>query len=218
LPHHDQPSDEMSEPVEVADAVEQVAPGIWHWRIANSAIGGATSSSHLFDSQDGAVMVDPVRLNDDALAGLPATAAILLTSKGHQRAAWRYREQFGADVWAPSGTPPPDQQPDHLYGDGDSLPGGFQAVQTPGPSLIHFSLLRTEPPGVLVCPDLLMGDSAGGLRFVPLEYHDDPAATRRSVEALLELPFTLLCLDHGRPIADGKAAIRALLTADGASG
>jgi hypothetical protein len=52
---------------------------------------------------------------------------------------------------------------------------------------------------------------------VPLEYHDDPAATRRSVDALLELPFTLLCLDHGRPIADGKAAIRALLAADSTS-
>ena len=87
-------------------------------------------------------------------------------------------------------------------------------MQTPGPSLIHFCLLRGEPPGALVCADLLMGDSGGGLRFVPLEYHDDPAATRRSVEALLELPFTLLCLDHGRPIADGKAAIRALLAQD----
>ena len=207
----------MTEPVEVADAAEQVAPGVWHWRIANSGIGGPTSSSHLFDSQDGAVMVDPVRLDDDALASLPPPTAILLTSKGHQRAAWRYRDQFGAEVWAPAGTPPPNGQPDHLYGDGDNLPGGFRAVQTPGPSLIHFSLLRTEQPGVLVCADLLMGDSAGRLRFVPLEYHDDPAATRRSVGALLELPFTLLCLDHGRPIADGKAAIRALLAADGTS-
>ncbi|MDX6495248.1 MAG: hypothetical protein QOE17_1234 [Gaiellales bacterium] len=207
----------MSEPVEVADAAEQVAPGIWHWQIENSAIGGATSSSHLFDSQHGAVMIDPVRLGDDALAGLPAPTAILLTSKGHQRAAWRYREQFDAEVWAPAGTPPPDGQPDQLYRDGDSLPGGFRAVQTPGPSLIHFCLLRAEPPGALVCADLLMGDSDGGLRFVPLEYHDDPSATRRSVETLLELPFALLCLDHGRPIADGKAAIRALLAADGAS-
>jgi hypothetical protein len=37
------------------------------------------------------------------------------------------------------------------------------------------------------------------------------------LERLLELPFGLLCLDHGRPFVDGKAAIRELLDADGAS-
>jgi hypothetical protein len=204
----------MSEPQEVAERAEQVAPGVWHWRISNSAIGGSTSSSHLFDSDDGAVMIDPVRLEDTALARLPRPSAILLTSKGHQRAAWRYREQFGAEVWMPSGTPPADERPDHLYADDDRLPGGFRAVQTPGPSLVHFCLLQTTEPGALVCSDLLMGDPGAGLRFVPLEYHDDPGATRSSVERLLELPFTLLCLDHGCPFTDGKAAIRKLLDAD----
>jgi hypothetical protein len=204
----------MSEPVEIAAAADQFAPGVWHWQIANSAIGGATSSSHLFDSAEGTVMVDPVRLADDVLAELPRPAAILLTSKGHQRAAWRYREQFGVEVWAPAGTPPPDETPDHLYADGDDLPGGFRAVQTPGPSLIHFCLLQAEAPGALVCADLVMGDPDTGLRFVPLEYHDDPAATKRSLERLLELPFSLLCLDHGRPFADGKGAIRDLLASD----
>jgi hypothetical protein len=67
---------------------------------------------------------------------------------------------------------------------------------------------------VLVCADLLMGRPDTGLRYVPLEYHDEPAETRRSVEGLLELPFSLLCLDHGRPFIDGKAAIRELLSAD----
>ena len=68
-----------------------------------------------------------------------------------------------------------------------------------------------------MCADLVMGDPDTGLRFVPLEYHDDPAATRRSLERLLELPFGLLCLDHGRPFVDGKAAIRELLASEGAS-
>jgi hypothetical protein len=201
----------MSEPVEIASGAQQVAPGIWHWQIANSAIGGSASSCHLFDSPQGAILIDPVQLAADELAQLPQPTTILLTSKGHQRSAWRYRKQFGAAVWAPAGTPPPDEQPDRLYTNGDHLPGGFQAVQTPGPSLLHFCLLWPEAPGALVCADLLMGDPDTGLRFVPLEYHDDPAATRRSVEGLLELAFSLLCLDHGRPFANGKAAIRALL-------
>lgn len=201
----------MTEPIEIAEAAEQVAPGIWHWQIANSGIGGATSSSQLYESEEGGILVDPVHLADEAMADLPRPAAILLTSKGHQRSAWRYRRQLGAPVWAPAGTPPPDEQPDHLYADGDRLPGGFQAVQTPGPALVHFCLLRPGDPGVLACADLLMGDPDSGLRFVPLQFHDDPAATRRSVEGLLELPFTLLCLDHGRPFPDGKTAIRGLL-------
>ena len=59
-----------------------------------------------------------------------------------------------------------------------------------------------------------MGDDAGGLAFVPAEFHDDPAETRRSVERLTELDFDVLCLDHGRPVTDDPhAAIEALLSA-----
>jgi hypothetical protein len=48
-----------------------------------------------------------------------------------------------------------------------------------------------------------------------------PRRHRRSVEALLELPFTRLIdldLDHGAAIADGKAAVSALLASDNSSG
>ena len=47
---------------------------------------------------------------------------------------------------------------------------------------------------------------------MPAEYHDDPAETRRSTERLLDLDFSILCLDHGVPLADDpKEAIRNLL-------
>jgi hypothetical protein len=47
---------------------------------------------------------------------------------------------------------------------------------------------------------------------VPLQYHDDPEQTRRTVERLLDLDFEVLCLDHGAPITDDPhAAIRRLL-------
>jgi hypothetical protein len=50
------------------------------------------------------------------------------------------------------------------------------------------------------------------LHFVPPEYHEDPAETRRSIERLLELPFSVLCLDHGVPLTDDpKAEIERLL-------
>jgi glyoxylase-like metal-dependent hydrolase (beta-lactamase superfamily II) len=202
----------VSEPVEVAAAVEPVVEGVWHWRIANSNIGGYMSSSHAVADGDRSVLINPVRLAEAALADLPRPRAICLGSKGHQRAAWRYRRDFDAEVWLPEGTPPPDEEPDHRYRERDALPGGLRAVLTPGPAKLHFSLLREREPGVLFCGDLLSNVGDEGLDFVPLEYHDDPAQTRRTVEQLLDLPFDVLCLDHGQPIADDpKGEIRRLL-------
>jgi glyoxylase-like metal-dependent hydrolase (beta-lactamase superfamily II) len=203
----------MTEPVEIAQTSEEVAPGVWHWRIHNRAIGGSLSSSQLVAANGDVVLVDPVRLALETLAELPRPTATCLTAKCHQRAAWRYRDELGAPVWAPEGTAPMDEEPDHRYGAGDTLPAGLRAVHTPGPEDVHFCfLLEREGGGVLLCSDLLRRPEGGELDFVPLQYHDDPDATRRSVEGLLELPFTVLCLDHGPPVADDpKAAIRALL-------
>ncbi len=76
-------------------------------------------------------------------------------------------------------------------------------MRTPGPEWPHYSFLRAADPGVLLCSDLISHYGAGAeLRFIPFDYHEDPAATRRSVEGLLELPFTVLCLDHGAPLLD----------------
>ena len=202
----------MTEPAETAPGCEEVVEGVWHWRIANRAIGGSISSSQLVAAGGETVLVDPVRLAPEALAALPRPTATCLTAKCHQRSAWHYRDEVGAPVWAPQGTVPMDAEPDHRYAAGDSLPGGLIAVHTPGPEDVHFCFLLERDEGVLLCSDLLSRREDGDLQFVPLEYHDDPAATRRSVEGLLDLPFAVLCLDHGPPVADNpKAAIWALL-------
>ena len=112
----------------------------------------------------------------------------------------------------PRGAPPADEEPDHVYEDGDELPGGLHALRTPGPEPVHYCVWRETGPSVLFCSDLLSSDADGRLRFVPAEYHDDPAETRRSVERLLDVPFDVLCLDHGPPLVDDpKRAIRELL-------
>ena len=123
----------MSEPREIADHAEPVVDGVWHWRISNSNLGGATSSSQAISADAGTVLIDPVQLAPSELAGLREPTAIVLTAKCHQRSAWRYRSEFGAEVWAPAGAPDADEEPDHRYGDGDLLPGGLRAVHTPGP-------------------------------------------------------------------------------------
>jgi glyoxylase-like metal-dependent hydrolase (beta-lactamase superfamily II) len=208
----------MSEPLEIAERLEKVAHGLFYWRIHNSAIGGGISSSHALTTSAGSVFVDPVRLANDALTSLPRPDAILLTARCHQRSAWRYRAEFGAEVWLPEDAEAADEEPDHRYAEGDALPGGLVPLRTPGPERPHYSFFLEREPGVLFCSDLLMrvdaaaGEGGGRLAFVPPEYHEDPAETRRSVERLLDLPFSILCLDHGAPISDDpKAALRRLL-------
>jgi hypothetical protein len=107
----------MSEPPEVATTVELVAPGIWHWLVHNSAIGGSPSSSHLIEFRGDCVLVDPIRLAGERLAELPAPTAIVLTAKCHQRAAWRYRRQFGIPVHMPEGAAEAGEEPDARYAD-----------------------------------------------------------------------------------------------------
>jgi cellulose synthase/poly-beta-1,6-N-acetylglucosamine synthase-like glycosyltransferase len=89
-------------------------------------------------------------------------------------------------------------------------------VHTPGPEEVHFSFLREDDPRVLVVSDVLTHYDGRDLDFVPLQYHDDPETTRRTVEGLLALDFDVLCLDHGGPIVgDPKSAIRDLLARTG---
>jgi hypothetical protein len=202
----------MAEPNAVAEAADEVVPGVWRWGVANERIGGAESTGHAVVGGDGVVLVDPVRLAPRALAALAPVAAILLTAQCHQRSSWRYRRELGARVWAPEGTRPMEEEPDERYRAGDLLPGGLRAVHTPGPEDVHFSFLRADRPSVLFCSDLLTNYGGRGLDFVPLKYHDDPPQTRRTVEGFLDLDFEVLCLDHGSAIVDDpKAAIRALL-------
>ena len=202
----------MAEPNAVAEAAEEVVPGVWRWGVANERIGGAESTGHAVAGKEGAVLVDPVRLAPGALSAFGPVAAILLTAQCHQRSAWRYRRELGAPVWAPEGTRPMEEEPDERYRAGDVLPGGLRAVHTPGPEEVHFSVLLESAPGVLFCSDLLTNYGGRGLNFVPLQYHDDPAQTRRTVASLLDLDFDVLCLDHGSALTDDpKAEIRALL-------
>jgi len=202
----------MTEPREIATEADEVLDGLYHWHIHNSAIGGGISASHAVVSDDQCILVDPVRLAPGALAALPRPTAIVLTARCHQRSAWRYRREFGAEVWLPGDATAADEEPDRRYGEGDALPGGLAALRTPGPEWPHYSFLRAADPGVLFCSDLVSHDGAGGLTFVPPAYHEDPAETRRSVERLLDLTFTVICFDHGAPLTDDpKAALRRLL-------
>lgn len=202
----------MSEPKAVATQAEEVVPGVWHWAVEDDRIGGFLSAGHAVVAADGVVVVDPVPLDAEALAGIGPVHAICLTSGSHQRSAWRLRRELAAEVWAPALSRELEEEPDRRYGDGDVLPGGLRAVFTPGAGTTQHTFLTESPPRTAFVSDLLTRPPDGPLSLIPDVYAADPAQARESVERLLELDFDVLVLGHGRPvIEDPKGAIRAAL-------
>jgi glyoxylase-like metal-dependent hydrolase (beta-lactamase superfamily II) len=192
----------MSEPKAIAERAEEVIQGLWHWCVWDDRIQQETHAYALADA-DGTVLVDPLPLAPAACRVLEPIGAICLTAACHQRSAWRFRRAYSAKVYAPAEARELEEQPDVAYRDGDLLPGALKAVLTPGPEQAHYAFWRVRKPSILFCADLVMQVENGALEFIPAEYHEDPAATRASVRRLLELPFEVLCLDHGAPVTVG---------------
>jgi hypothetical protein len=209
----------VSEPRTIASAVEPVVPGVWRWGIHDDRID-FRSDAYAVAGPDGAVLVDPLPLAEDALAAIGPVAAICLTGAHHQRSAWRYRRLLGAPVHAPEAGRATEEEPDRRYGPGARLPGGLVAVHAPGPTAANYALLLERPggEGVLFIGDLLLRPADDGpLGFVPDEHVDDPALTRATVRSLLDLPVTVLCSAHGAPaVGDARAAGLDALARDGA--
>jgi hypothetical protein len=203
----------VSEPKAVAERAEEVVPGVWTWSVHDDRID-FVSTAHAVVGDDGVVLIDPLPLAAEALAGLGEVTAICLTAGTHQRSAWRLRGELGVPVYAPALSRLIDEEPDTRYGDGDELPGGLRAVFTPGAGTTQHTFLLERNGGVAFVPDLFTHLPERGLRMVWDEYMHDPEEARRSARKLLDLPLAVLCFDHGAPLEDDpKGAIRALLEA-----
>ena len=119
----------------------------------------------------------------------------------------------GVPVYAPALAKQIEEEPDERYGDGDTLPGGLRAYFTPGAGTTQHTLLH-DATGAAFVPDLLLKGEGRELEVCPAEYAYDPKEQRRSLEKILELPFSVLCLAHGPAITDDpKGATRAALEA-----
>ena len=200
----------VAEPKGIAENVEEVVPGVWHWRLRDERIGDEWGCSHAADG----VLIDPHRLADDAFSRLGEVEAIVLTTSSHQRAAWQLRRELRVPVYLPAAAKQVDEEPDERYQEGDALPGGLQAVFTPGAGTTQHSLLLTRDAGVLFTPDLFIRAPDGPLEWVPFGYMHDPEEAKRSVQRLLGLDFDVLCMAHGAPLVGGaKDTLRGLLQA-----
>jgi hypothetical protein len=201
----------VSEPKTVAASVEEVAGGVRRWSIHDERIN-FVGAAYAVATDDGVVMIDPLPLEDEALADLGPVEAIVLTCGSHQRCAWRYRREFGVKVYAPALAKEIEEEPDVRYGEGDPLPADLQPVFTPGAGTTQHTLLLGDPKVAFV-PDMLVETPDGHVAMLASRWMYDPDEARRSVEKLLDLDFDVLCLAHGGAVTEGaKDALREALS------
>src|SRR5215216_2085317 len=192
----------VTEPKTIADRVEEVVPGVWHWSIHDDRLD-YISASHAVAGDEGTVLVDPLRLTEEAFATLGNVTAICLTTSEHQRASWHYRRELGAKVYAPALSKQVEEEPDVRYREGDDLPGGLRPISTPGAGTTQHTFLLERQGGIAFVPDYLVRPPGRDVRLIPEEYaHDIDDAQRTVVETLLELPFEILCLGNETPITE----------------
>jgi hypothetical protein len=197
--------------------VEEIAPGLWHWKALRESIGSEVSSYYLLRER---VLIDPM-IPPEGLGwfdehGRPEH--LLLTNRHHDRDAWELENDFGCTVHCiRNGL-------HELEGRGavvsfdfdDVLPGDVVAYEVdaicPDECALHAPAHRA-----LACADGVVRRPADGpLSFVPDELMDEPERTkarlRDAYRQLLDLEFDRLLLAHGNPIIDGaKDALYAFI-------
>ena len=204
-----------------AEAVQEIAPGLWHWTASHDHIGMNVSSYYLEAAR---VVLDPM-IPPSGLQWFDHHGApehVLLTNRHHDRDSWRLREAFGCEVHCirngvheleGRGEPTP-------FDFGDELPGGIVAYEVdaicPDETALHI-----PAHNALACADGVVRWNGGDrLEFVPDQLMDDPEQTKHALRdayrRLLELKFEVLLLAHGAPvIGGGREALRAFANRTG---
>ncbi len=218
--------------------VQRLADGLWRWTAPHpewreGARWDRTVGSVYCETPDAVVLIDPLIPGDGAdrerfwaaldqdVERLRVPVVVLLTCRWHARGAEAVHRRYDAVVWAP---PKAVEGLEGMQGalvlaDGFRPVSGVEAHLTglPSPSgdeaVFWLSEHRALVPG-----DVLLGDSAGGVRVAPPEwYSDSPAEGRWYREELVPVlsrlatcdPLMLL-VSHGEPVLDGApAALRA---------
>jgi len=200
--------------------LEEVLPGVWHWRAYREGIGQDVGSYHLAEP---GVAIDPMLPEEgvDWFAEHGGVADILLSCRHHYRDSDVFAEAFGCGVRAPtSGLHEFTRgEPVRGYDPGDTLPGGVVAQEvdalSPDETALHIPAARA----LVVADGVVQWEPGGPLGFVPDSLMgEDPEAVRAGLTAaftrLLALDFDHLLLTHRQPvIGDGKEALRQFLAA-----
>ena len=190
--------------------MEEIAPGIQHWKATHPNLGIPVSSYWIPDLR---LLLDPIAVPDE----VDDVELVLLSCRHHLRDSLEAAERFGASVCAPrTGMHEfPEDTPIRSYDFGDALAGGAVTAHQVGGLSPDETALHIPSVDALGIADgaIRYGDE---LAFVPDQYMDDPeqdkADLKRGFSELADqLDFDVLLLAHGTPYpSGGRDALRRL--------
>jgi glyoxylase-like metal-dependent hydrolase (beta-lactamase superfamily II) len=189
-------------------SMEQIAPGIRHWKAVHPNLGIEVSSYWLPDLK---LLLDPIAVPDE----VDGAEHILLSCRHHTRDSFEAAEHFGATIRAPRTGMHEfgDDTPIQPYDFGERLLDGAVTPYQVGGLSPDETALHIPSVNALSVADgaIRYGD---GLSFVPDQYMDDPekdkADLKRGLGELADrLDFDVLLLAHGAPYpSGGREALR----------
>ena len=187
--------------------MQEIAPGIWHWKARHPGIGMEVSSYFLPGQ---GVLLDPLVPDSevDRLEELGPPREILLTNRHHWRDCEKVAERFGLTVRAPRVGMHEFEEDDAVepYDFGEALAGGAVTVHEIGSICPDESALHIPAVSALAVADGVV--SYDGLRFVPDNLMDEPEQTKAGLREAYgrlasELEFDNLLVAHGDPVVGG---------------
>ena len=188
--------------------MDEIAPGIRHWKAVHPNLGIEVSSYWLPDLR---LLLDPIAVP----AEVEDVDHILLSCRHHTRDSLEAAERFGATIRAPrTGMHDyPDDTPIEPYDFGESLLDGAVTTHEVGGLSPDETALHIPSVHALCIADgaTRYGDD---LDFVPDQYMDDPDKDKADLkrgfgELADQLDFDVLLLAHGKPYpSGGRAALR----------
>jgi glyoxylase-like metal-dependent hydrolase (beta-lactamase superfamily II) len=181
----------------------ELRPWLLNWWINDERIGDSRSDSFGLRTAGGLVIIDPVPLAKEALAGLKEVQSIILTTSYHQRSAWRYRRELGVPVYAPHGSEGMDEEPDSYYSSDGPLPDGFTALPVTGFPTGMSLIYRAQSEPVAFCADLIYDDPQSTYRFPREPGLFNRVKGRDDARALMDQNVDILCVGHGRTVFGG---------------
>jgi hypothetical protein len=206
------------ERVSLQPAMEELAPGIFHWSAFHDGIRKTVHSCYVPSAR---ALIDPMEPAEgiDWFSSRETPERILLTNRHHYRHSGRFVERFGCTVHCHrSGL--------HQFDDGrevegfefgDELAPGIRAHEVgslcPEESALH---IAAGPGALAVADGVVRWDDGAPLGFVPdFLLGDDPEQVKEGLRSAYrtlaqELDFELLLMAHGDPVVGaGGETLRA---------
>ena len=186
--------------------MNEIAPGIVHWKAKHPKIGAEVSSYYLPAER---VLIDPMEPEEglDWFRDNGPPEHILLSNRHHDRDSAAFVEAFGCKVYAsrPGMHEFSDDQQVEPFDYGDELPGGVKAYEA-GAICPDDTAFHIPAHSALSVADGVI--NYGGLGFVPEEHLEDVEATKQAIRdsyarIAAEVDFDNLLVAHGEPVVGG---------------